>query len=509
MLALIVLAAAGLMQSSRDLWQDESTLLANLGLPLPAYFGTLPFYDQAAPPFALLTLDAAYLLTDGSVQGMRLVLLALNLALLVGLAHAAIRRGDRQALLAIAMMAVTPLAIRYCVELKQYGFEMQASLLFLLALRWMPERPAAVMLLAAVLSFFSFSIMLVVGVAVLDAALLRHRGATRWRWLCLLAAYTLAWLACYLLLFRPATALQTANYPAAYQRLALAEYLRHPALLMAQFEVIGRAQAAVALICALIAAAALVLLARRETNRHDLSPTALIWQPLRLLAGLIAIVALLWLARLYPVSTNKQFLFTMPIGALLVANLFVLAADRVRLRAAVPLALAAALMPSAAIALAREWREETDIQDTRGLYAFLKTQPDALILPDILFEPTLRYYAVRDPHPPRRIGALLQPGSAPMESPQEVARALAAGTPSIRQHVWQPLDTARGYPAYADWVVRHARQAGPALIAATYLGDERERIYADAARRQGCGIKVAYRSREVVALHLDCATPRP
>ncbi|VWX53022.1 hypothetical protein [Novosphingobium sp. 9U] len=503
LIALLVLALAGALQSSRGLWQDESTLLANLGLPLQAYFGSLPFYDQAAPPFALLTLDGAYALAGQSVQATRLILLGLNLALLGGLALVANRRSDRAALLAIAMMAVTPLAIRYCLELKQYGFEMQASLLFLLALRWLPQRPAAVMALAGMLSFVSFSIMLVVGVAVLDAALLRHRGALRWRWLGLLALYTLGWIACYLLLFRPATALQTANYPAAYQRLAMAEYVQHPGLLLAQFEVIGRAQAALALICALAATAVLFVLGKGLTSPR-LSFAAPVWQPLRLLAGLIAIVAVLWLARLYPVSTNKQFLFTMPIGALLVAELFVLAADRVRASAALPLALALTLVPSAANALVRDWRRDTDIQDTRGLYAFIKAHPDALVLPDILFEPTLRHYAAHDPRPPRRIDALLRAESRPMESPVEVARPLSTGSPVLSQHVWERLDAMHGYPAYSDWVVRHAKGRGPALIAATYLGPERERIYAEAARRHGCRMGVAYRSREVVALRLQC-----
>lgn len=491
------------MQSSRDLWQDESTLLANFGLPLGTYFAPLPFYDQAAPPLALLTLDAAWLVGGGAIGSMRLCILALTLAVLGVAAWQAWRRGDRAVLLAVAMIAVTPLAIRYAVELKQYGFELMASLAFVLALRWAPHRPGAVMLLAAVLSFLSFSVMLVVGVAVADAIVFRLKGALRWRWLALLAVYTLAWLACYLLLFRPMTALQTANYPTAYERLALTEYLRSPLLLAKQFELIARAQAAITLACGLVAAVVLALIGWRAPVDHA-DPQADPWQPARLFAGLTVLIFLMWLARLYPISTNKQFLFTMPIGALLVASLLVRATDRVRAPTLAAGALALLLVPSAANSLWREATERTDFQDTGGLYAFVKAHPEALILPDILFEPTLRYYATRDPAPPRHVAGWLLAESVPMPPPGQVAAALGSGQRAIHQHVWQPLYTAGTYPLYADWVARHARGRGQAIVAATQLGPVGERMYADAARRHGCSFRVVYRSREVVALGLDC-----
>ena len=508
LLSLTALLVAAVMQSDRGLWQDESTLLANFGLPLGAYFHALPFYDQAAPPFALLTLDAAYLVAHGSVTAMRLLVMAFHLTLLAGMAAIAWRRSDRAALLAIAMMAVTPLVVRYVVELKQYGFELQASLVFVLALRWWPDRPAPVMTLAAVLSFFSFSIMLVVGVGVLDAIVFRVEGRSRRQWLALLALYTLSWIACYLLLFRPATLLQTLNYPSAYQRPPLAVIMHKPQLAVWQFEVIGRAQAAFAAGTALAAAAVLGLLAvpfgRHRPALRDWAPWAEVWQPLRLFAGLMALVVLLWLANLYPVATNKQFLFTMPVGALIVAELFVAAAAAIDRGVLAAGALAAILAPSAANSLQREWTDATDFQDTQGLYAFLKSDPSALVLPEVLFEPTLRYYSTRDTRSPRRVSGWLRAETRPMESPQEAAAALSGTTAPVYQHVWQPLNVAQMYGTYADWLVRHARGQGRAYVAATLLGDANEALYARAAQRQGCGFGVGYRSRDVVALRIDC-----
>jgi uncharacterized membrane protein len=122
LLALLVLVVAGIAQADRGLWQDEATLLANMGQPLSTYFVSLPYYDQAAPPLALLIIDGLYLLTGGSVMAMRLLLLTISFALFAASAMTAWRREDRPVLLAIAALAVTPLCIRYAVELKQYVF---------------------------------------------------------------------------------------------------------------------------------------------------------------------------------------------------------------------------------------------------------------------------------------------------------------------------------------------------------------------------------------------------
>jgi hypothetical protein len=501
---LLVLATAGWMQSARGLWQDEATLLANFGLPLPRYFASLPFYDQAAPPLALLTLDAGYWLAGGATTAMRLLLLGLNLALFAGLGLAAYRRRDREVLLMVAIVAVTPLAVRYSVELKQYGFETQASLLFLVALRWLPGRPGVVMLLAALLSFVSYSIMLVVGVAVLDALVFRFRAELARRWLALLVVYTVGWLACYALLFHPTTALQTANYPEAYERPPLSAYLHKPRLLF-RFQFIVWGQAYIALASGLVAILALHLARRARPQTWSVQALRTdLWQPLRLLIGLLALVFLLWLAKLYPVASDRQFMFLMPIGALLVANLVVAVAEATRSPLAIGAALALTLVPSAATVLWREANRSTDFQDTRGLYAFLKRQPSALILPDVLFEPTLRYYAARDPNPPRRVAGWLLAETKPMETPREAAAAFAQDRAAVHQHVWEALLVTDSYPAYAAWLVRHARGRGPALVGVAQVNDAIVLAYKKAAQRQGCAFDIPFRSRGVAALRLDC-----
>jgi hypothetical protein len=506
-IALVLLAIAGWCQSGRGLWQDEATLLANLGLPLSRYFASLPFYDQAAPPLALLTLDAGHWLAQGSPAAMRLLLLGLNLALFAAMAVLAYRRRDQAVLLAIAVIAVTPLAVRYCVELKQYGFETQASLLFLVALRWRPDRPGTVMLLAALLSFFSYSIMLVVGVTVLDTVVFRWRGPLARRWLALLAAYTVGWLACYVLLFHPSTALQTANYPDAYERLPLLAYL-HKHRLLFRFQFIVWGQAYIALICGLIALLALHAsrLARRATTpwwnlgalRDDL------WQPLRVGIVLLALVLSLWLAKLYPVASDRQFMFLMPVGAMMIANLVTATGAATRRPLAIWAAVAVTLVPSAATVVWHEWDRTSDFQDTHGLYTFLKREPSALVLPDVLFEPTLRYYAAQDPQPPRRVAGWLLAETKPMETPREATITLARDQTAIHQHVWEALLLADRFSDYAGWLVRHARGRGTALIGVVQVNDAIERAYADAARRQGCAYSVPYRSRGVAALRLDC-----
>jgi hypothetical protein len=167
------------------------------------------------------------------------------------------------------------------------------------------------MALSGVLSFASFSIMLVVGVATFDAILFRFRGVEQRRWLALLAAYCVAWLACYLLVFRPAVMLQTLNYPDAYQRLPLEEYWRNPLFLRAHIDAVARSQVAVVASCTLAALAAARLARTRRSPALPRSPLhSEAWQPLRVLVALLGLITVLWLARIYPVSTNRQFLFT-------------------------------------------------------------------------------------------------------------------------------------------------------------------------------------------------------
>ena len=70
--------------------------------------------------------------------------------------------------------------------------------------------------LALALSFFSFSAMFVAAVLMLDIALFRAPRGARLAWLGALGAFTAAWGALYVLLFKPATHFQFVNYPQAY-----------------------------------------------------------------------------------------------------------------------------------------------------------------------------------------------------------------------------------------------------------------------------------------------------
>ncbi len=507
LLSLLVLAFTGLAQADRGLWQDEATLLANMGQPLPAYFQSLPLYDQAAPPMALLILNGLYLLAGESVSAMRLLLLGLSLALFASVALTAWRRRDREVLLALAALAVTPLVVRYAVEPKQYIFELHASLLFMVALRWFPHRPGAIMALAGLLSFASFSIMLVVGVATLEAILFRFRGTERRHWLTLLAVYTITWIACYLLLFRPAVALQTLNYPDAYQRLPFGDYIRNPLLLRPHLEEVVRAQVAIVAAGTLAGVAAMRLAGQRAAQPSRALSQANGWQPLRVFAALFALVAILWVARIYPVASKKQFLFTMPLGALAVAHCVTAACARMTVRAGT-VVLAAMFVPSALVAIARERNDQSDFQDTRGLYAYLRANRQALILPDLLFEPTLRHYVGHDPAPPRRISGWLDPRSAPMESPREVVARLAAANTPIRQHAWVPIDNPEHYPAYARWLLRDVSGEPDVIVAVAQPSAHQGPIIAAEAKRKGCSARPGYASRQVVAFRFDCSARR-
>lgn len=513
LLTLLLLAANGWQQSGRSLWQDESTLLANLGLPWRTYFHSLPFYDQAAPPLALLILNATYALAGGDPVGMRLLVLGMHLGILAMLALNAVRKDDRAVLLAISTIVVSALALRYSLELKQYMFELQASLIFMLALRWYPTRPIMVMALAAVLSFASFSIMLVVGIATFDAVLLRFRGHLRWRWFIALAIYSVGWIACYLLLFKPATALQMGNYSSAYERHDLRAYAQAPGLLVPQFEAVFKSQPILPIAGAI--AAFLAILGWRKVMRPQRphapglqSVVPDMWHPLRVMIGLGTLIVLLWLAKFYPISSSKQFLFILPITAMLLSHCVMAASAAFASGGATAAMLFATLAPSALYTTVKGWTLQVEFQDTRGLYAFVRSQPSALILPDLLFEPTLRTYAPRDPNPPVHVAGWLRAESEPMPSPAQVLADLAKGHTPINQHIWQPLHASDQYAAYVTWLVGHARGAPESILATALIGPKYDALVYRAAQSQGCTAREAYRSRGVVAFRILCPTQR-
>jgi hypothetical protein len=269
---------------------------------------------------------------------------------------------------------------------------------------------------------------------------------------------------------------------------------------------VGRAQAVVAAAGAVVATLVLSIAYRRNPLGRALDRSAQVpdlWQPLRVLTGLLALVGLLWLAGLYPVSSNKQFLFTLPIGALLLANLLVAASIAFDRAAATVILIMATLVPSAALSVLGELRGTTDFQDTRGLYAFVRKNKDRLIVPSVLFEPTLRYYVAHDPDPPRRLSRLLGRNSVPMKRADQILADFRVDNAPIQQHVWLPLDAPGNYAVYIDWLMRRACGHGETILAAAQFDSRYEDMVTASAKRHGCVANLAYRSTGVAAYRID------
>jgi hypothetical protein len=166
--------------------------------------------------------------------------------------------------------------------------------------------------------------------------------------------------------------------------------------------------------------------------------------------------------------------------------------------------LTAMIAPCAAMSIGREWTEWTDFQDTHGLYTYVRAHPDALILPDLMFEPTLRYYTQHDPAPPPRLAFTMNHHSAPMESREEALAVLGAATrPVVNQHIWLQIHLGQIYPAYARWLMRQGRGEPDVIVAQAQVLPAYAAIIAAEATQQGCAIKARYRSRGVDALRMD------
>lgn len=118
----------------RDLWLDEAMLALNI---VERGFGGLlqPLdLNQAAPPGFLFLVKIATLVLGEAEWVFRLVPLLASLAtlpLFYFLARSVL--GTRGALFALVLLAISPTAVEYAGEAKQYAFDLLASILVLMA----------------------------------------------------------------------------------------------------------------------------------------------------------------------------------------------------------------------------------------------------------------------------------------------------------------------------------------------------------------------------------------
>ncbi|WP_096788038.1 hypothetical protein [Rhodobacter sp. CZR27] len=506
------LAVLGILQADRPLWQDETQLLANLGQAWGRYFEVLPYHDQAAPPLALILLDGLWRIAGGDIPVMRLAVLSATLACLACLALSAARRGLTVMLLALAIVALTPITLRYALEIKHYVFELLAALVVVqsalsLKLRGRVE-PVLFVALSLLLSFLSFSVMLVAVVIMADVVLFRAKGAERRHWALAVLLFSATWGLLYLGLFRPLTHLQIANYPDAYRNGMLIELLQgSPASLVRRLLYVA-GQPVFAILGAGALLGGLVLLGRRTLSdlgrqaRRALPGAG--GTPVRIWFGLTVLILGLSLLGLYPLSSSRQLLFTLAPTAIALASVVIGALRGSGSPAWLLAALALVLLPGAALQFRKTVTGDYVFQDTAALYDFLLRNKDIPVIPNMLFDPTLRYYVERDAPSGLRIAGLLSPRSGPMESTREVVTRLQGGDTSLPAHIWHALRREGAYRAYTDWIVGLAREAGEAHFAVVQLSERTDAHLQASAEASGCTVARAFGATDVIAHRITC-----
>lgn len=510
-LSLALLMLLGIWQSSRPLWQDESSLLANLGLPWQDYFSMLPYHDQAAPPFSMVLLDQMWQIADGEVQPMRLAILFFTALILVALATAAARQGSGVMLLALAIVALSPTTLRYSGEIKHYIFELLAALVVVQAALSIRVRgllePVLFVALGLCLSFFSFSVMLIVAVALVDAMLFRAQRTDRIRWLMATVVFCILWGLLYLWIFKPLTQLQLANYPDTYRSGLFLEVLRQTPGSLPRRLLYVAGQPVFAIAGAVICLAGLLLSRRSRLSKLAGPGLAALRRPegtaVRLWLGLTILILFLSFLGFYPLSSSRQLLFTMAPTAAALASA-VLGLLRVSGVQSFVIALALVLLPGAAMEIRKTVSGDFVFQDTAALYGFLKSAPEVAVIPNMLFDPTLRYYVARDPSADLRIVGLLSAESGAMESSGEVIERLDRDDPSLSSHIWQALRREGGYRAYADRIVRLAQGEGEAHFAVAQLSERSDAYLPAAATAAGCTAETAFVAVDVIAYRISC-----
>lgn len=509
--ALFLLVA--LPDISRSLWQDEAFLLHNLGRGFLDFFAPLPFYDQAGPPLTLALLNQFYHWAGGEVMAMRGMILAFTGMVLAALAWKAAQRRDTDFLIALALICVTPTAIRYATEIKHYGFELLAALAMVLAARLVAVQSRRQMLafaaLAAVLTYCSFTIMFIAAIAMLEIALFRAEGKARADWLLVLAGFCAIWLASYFGVLRDLLHFQLLNYRDAYAAPDMSVMLDDPALLKNPLIAVIRAQPYIA---GLAVIPVVLWLAMSKQVRIPPLAEIIRWaasaeaMPVRLFAMLWATLALLWIGGLFPFSSERVLLFTMPVSALLMGLL--LRKVGVRLETVCKRLLLAALVfaPPLAACAVLQFKGYHEQQDTRAAYAWMKAHPVSLYVPGFLFEPTLRYYRKLEggSAPDLRIAGWLDARSEPLASLEEVQLRLLEGR--LNNHDWRVLHEGSAEGLYAHWIVRQALDHGNVHYVSAQVTIKDEAMLRVAAGGAGCVVRQEFAVRGIAIFHVICGT---
>lgn len=508
LLVFVVFVVLGVFQTDRPLWQDESAIIENFGLPWGAYFTALPFNDQAAPPFALILQDLMWRLASGDVASMRLITLSLTATILGGIGLAAVRRRDACMLVALIILMTTPPILTYAIEIKHYTFELCAALLLLnIAITVDPIRRRGVILvfsLSVVMSLFSFSAMFISVVIFADLIVFRTQGRMRLLWLAALIGFVLTWVGLYISVFRPMTYFQLSNYP--YESNTLLAQLQSGT--SGVFKLLKQLLLPLYFGIALILSAVLLALRRRAIggSQNISHPDFLL---IRLAFGLIAALVLLSLVGQYPLFSERQLLFTHPPKALAVAALFIyiggagVGAQSFK----PPLALLViALAAHGALTSVMLTKSKHYIfQDTQALYDYVQTRPDIPVVPNILFAPTLRHYLRHDPQNKLTVLGALPFDTSEMDTTANVINNLNANAVGkLNNHIWLPLGEGDAYQAYTDYVARIAVDAGHITFAAAQFSSIQEAFLVESMAAAGCKVVRGFAAPSVRGFDVKC-----
>ncbi|MGP8259827.1 MAG: hypothetical protein ACLQM6_07730 [Acidobacteriaceae bacterium] len=317
---------------------DEATLAINLrDGTFRQLFSTLPYYDIACPLGYLIgakTLGLAFGWSDWTVR--LLPLLASLVALSVLFFSKIVTQFEKTYVL--LLLTVSPLALDYSFEGKQYGTELTLSLLFCLATYRMLRRPgkasSVLFLLTGALGAVSITGFPIVLVGAMTGLWFSESRGKRIRFMILAAVPGIIFGIYYLFLFRPALRFQRANYALAYQEFR--PPLRHPLLLLHWVQIliyrlVGLAvdntqpfQWRFELICGAVFFLAPPIYFFLRNRGRDFFVTGWI--------AILAATLLLSITRVIPASQSRYFLFLYPWFCFAIAQSYSKLVSRVETR---------------------------------------------------------------------------------------------------------------------------------------------------------------------------------
>ncbi|MBT9371473.1 hypothetical protein [Rhizobium sp. CSW-27] len=502
--------------TSRPLWQDESSLLANMGLSWGIYFGPLPFHDQAAPPLALIVINLLWAAGGGDVETTRFLLLCMTATCLALAGHLCRIRRKHTLLFGISLLMLLPETVIYATEIKHYILEMQACLLLIVfsACLDLKNRAAPALFVAASLlaCLFSFSSMLVSGCLMAEIILFRSYGRFRLRWIAWLGVFGACWLALYALLFRETLVYQMSNYAMVYKESTLLSLLQQAPSeagkkIFFLFKPIN-----LPLFVVIIAVATATLRLRKDqgTGRRPEARSRPLFERdefsnSRMAMLLLSAIVLASLAGQYPLSSQRQTLFILvPFVMMFMETIIAIhatASTRRIAAIAIIICFSSVMIDNARTIIRGKYIQ----QDTRSLYKFLLAHRQKPVVPSLLFDPTLHYYETRNPGSGLTILGSLSPASAFMPSNADVVTGLQSGNVTgLGVHIWYPLDLYGSFRTYTNWVLGIARQKGEILFAVAQFKPEHQEDLLRSAALADCSATVAFQARGVAAYDLKC-----